>query len=82
MKTKYQVIGLILATILFILTPFGIPYLIPTPSNDYSQFNNYTCFGCDDIYDPTIPIFLTIILPIVVLIGLLITYYTKEVKRD
>ena len=78
MKKWIQVISLIGVLILILLMPFGVPYLIPNPPNDYSQYDNYTCFGCDAPNDPTILILLGFVIPIVVLISVIIRYFPKR----
>lgn len=81
MKVKYQFPILVVVLILIILTPLGIPYLIPTPSNDYIQGNNITCFGCDDVYDPLNPILLFIVIPIFILISVIIKFYPFKIRE-
>ena len=80
MKVKYLIPILIGVVILFNLA-FGNPYLIPTPSNDYLISTNYTCFGCDAPNEPTILILLSIIIPILVLIGFIIKYIPDKKKK-
>ena len=78
MKVKYQIPILIGVLILFVLTPFGIPFLIPTPSNDYLISTNYTCFGCDAPNNLSILILLSVMIPIVMIIGLIMIYMPEN----
>jgi len=61
-----------------ILVPYGLN--IPIPSNEIISSGNYTCFGCGEVYDPTIPILMVIILPILILLSLFLKYFPKKIK--
>ena len=78
MKEKYHFAFLIVLLILIILMPFGVQYLFPIPDTVYIQTNSTICFGCDDVYDPTILILMAVIIPILVMISIIIRYFPKK----
>ena len=80
MKGKYRVPILIGVLALILFMPFGIPYLIPTPGGELLFYDNYTCFGCDTSFDPTILGLLSVIV-VVSVICFIISYYKYLKKR-
>ena len=81
MKDKYGVIILIGVLALILFMPFGVYYLIPTPSNDYFINTNFTCIGdCDISRDPTVLGLLSVI-TVVSVICFIFSYY-KYLKKE
>ena len=78
MKVKYV---FLIIGIGFLLGGLMGSFFIPFPNDIIVSTNNTICFGCDAPYEPAFLILLSVMIPIVMLIGLLqICIPKKEVE--